>query len=66
MAQSSWGPTSCVFTESQSQADQLIDELRGVIDADPQLQNIELISAAGVNKGAGITIDGKTLHFNKQ
>ncbi|WP_292756491.1 beta-ribofuranosylaminobenzene 5'-phosphate synthase family protein [Methylophaga sp. UBA2689] len=66
MAQSSWGPTSCVFTESQSQADFLIDRLRGVIDSNPQLQDIELITTAGVNKGAGITIDDKTLHFNKQ
>lgn len=66
MAQSSWGPTSCVFTESQSQADRLMDELRGMIDSNDQLQNIELLSAAGVNQGAGITIDSKTLHFNKQ
>jgi hypothetical protein len=37
-----------------------------VIDSNPQLQDIELITTAGVNKGAGITIDDKTLHFNKQ
>lgn len=57
MAQSSWGPTSCVFTENQSQADRLIAELRGMINSDSQLQNIELLSATGVNQGAAITID---------
>ncbi|ODN67433.1 beta-ribofuranosylaminobenzene 5'-phosphate synthase family protein [Methylophaga muralis] len=64
MAQSSWGPTCCVFTNSQDQADQLIAELRSKMDLDPQLQNIELLSAAGVNQGASITIDSQTKHFN--
>jgi len=57
MAQSSWGPTACVFTESQSQADHLIAELRGMIDSNLPLQDIELICAAGVNHGADITIE---------
>lgn len=57
MAQSSWGPTACVFTESQSQADNLIIELRAMIDSDIQLQDIELVSAAGANQGAEIKID---------
>ncbi|MDO8827002.1 beta-ribofuranosylaminobenzene 5'-phosphate synthase family protein [Methylophaga sp.] len=64
MAQSSWGPTCCVFTDSQSKADQLIAEFRGKINSDPQLQNIELLNAAGVNQGASITIDSQTKHFN--
>ena len=65
MAQSSWGPTACIFTESQTQADLLIARLRGMIDSNLPLQDIELLSAAGVNQGADITIDNQTLHFNK-
>lgn len=64
MAQSSWGPTCCIFTESQSKADQLITELSDKINTEPQLHNIELFSAAGVNHGASITIDSQTKHFN--
>lgn len=57
MAQSSWGPTACVFTDSQSQANNLIAELRGTIDSDRQFHSIELLSVAGANQGADITID---------
>lgn len=64
IAQSSWGPTCCVFADSQSQADQLIAELHDMMNSDPQLQHIELLSAAGVNQGASITIDSQTKHFN--
>ncbi|MCL5974952.1 MAG: beta-hydroxylase [Gammaproteobacteria bacterium] len=64
MAQSSWGPTCCVFTDSQSQADHLIAELHDMMNSEPQLQNIELHSVAGVNQGASITIDSQTKHFN--
>ncbi|WP_417550987.1 beta-ribofuranosylaminobenzene 5'-phosphate synthase family protein [Methylophaga sp.] len=57
MAQSSWGPTACVFTDSQLQADRLTAELHGMIDSDIQFEDIELLIAAGINQGAGITID---------
>src|SRR5690606_37955267 len=57
VAQSSWGPTACVFTDSQLQADSLMKELRGMIAAEAALQDIELLCATGVNKGADITID---------
>lgn len=57
MAQSSWGPTACVFTDSQLQADRLMAELHGMIDSDIQFEDIELLTAAGINQGAGITID---------
>ena len=57
MAQSSWGPTACVFTDSLLQADRLIAELHGMIDSDIQFEDIELLIAAGINQGAGITID---------
>lgn len=57
MAQSSWGPTACVFTDSQRQADRLMAELQNIIDTDIQFKHIELLTAAGINQGAGITID---------
>lgn len=60
VAQSSWGPTACIFTDSQSQADRLITALREVMATDTSLQDIELLSAAGVNQGADITIDNQT------
>lgn len=64
MAQSSWGPTACIFTDSQSQADRLMGDLQQIINADIALGNIELLSAAGVNAGASITIDSETIHFD--
>jgi len=65
VAQSSWGPTACIFTDSQPQADHLIMELHELIAAETSLQGVELLSATGVNKGADITIDGQT-SINKQ
>lgn len=61
MAQSSWGPTSCIFAKSQAQADHLMAELQQKIDADSKLQNIALSTAAGVNQGASITISDEVL-----
>lgn len=60
VAQSSWGPTACIFTDSQSQADRLITALRELMATNTSLQDIELLSAAGVNQGADITIGNQS------
>ncbi len=60
VAQSSWGPTACIFTNSQSQADRLITALRELMATNTSLQDIELLSAAGVNQGADITIGNQS------
>jgi len=51
IAQSSWGPTGCIFVSSQTAAEQLIQQLQAFTAAEPASQPV-FISAAADNQGA--------------
>lgn len=51
IAQSSWGPTGCIFVSSQAEADQLIQQLNTFIAAESTTAPV-FITAAADNQGA--------------
>lgn len=53
IAQSSWGPTGCIFVSSEQQAQTLIQQLTDFIDADKNRLKVPVfISAQADNRGA--------------
>lgn len=52
IAQSSWGPTGCIFVSSEARAEQLIQQLNEFITAKSATKLPILISAAADNQGA--------------